>query len=111
MKIRLLFVRLGLAATIFGSLLWFLIITPVLVAADAEPLGGVITGTATSYAYLPIVFNTAVETGVASLSQHADTFVTASIYGFLGFGLLLGVVGMLLPFVPKQDRPKEEDAQ
>ena len=113
MKTRLLFIRLGLASMMFGLLLLFLIVTPVLVAADADPVGGGgITGTATSYAYLPIVFQTAVETSVATLNGHADTFVTASIYGFLGFGVVLGVVGMFMPFVPKQEpynRQEDDD--
>jgi hypothetical protein len=103
MKTRLLFVRLALAVIIFGTLFLFLIVTPILVAADSGPLGGVSTGTATSYAYLPVVLHTAVETGVATLSEHTDTFVAASIYGFLGFGLMLGVVGLFLPFASKQD--------
>ena len=110
MNTKLLIVRLVMAITIFSALILFLIITPILVAADAEPLGQIITGTATSYAYLPIVFQTAVEGGVTTLSEHSDTFVTASIYGFMGFGLMLGVVGLFMPFVNKEEG-KEENEQ
>lgn len=101
MKTRPLFPRLLIAGIIFGALMMFLIITPILVAAKSEPLDQVSTGTATSYAYLPIVFGSAVETGMAVLNEHSDTIVAVSVYGFMGFGLLLGVVGLFMPSARK----------
>ena len=103
MKANRLLPRFVIAASLFMGLVLFLIVSPILVAAQSGYIEQVQTGTATSYAYLPIIFSSVVETGVATLIQHSGTFVTTSVYSFLGFGLMLGVVALLMPFKNQED--------